>query len=115
MRITFDQPLCWKATTIDEGAQEDSPLSSVILRLGGFHIMMSYLGSIGHLMAGTGVQKVLDVIYSLETQLSTYSVEKLSHAPSVVTCFLIPSFIHFCCAMGLQQSCRCQVTMLPWN
>ena len=36
--LTFDQPLWWNATTIVEGAQEDSPLRWVILRLvGGPH------------------------------------------------------------------------------
>ena len=65
--ITFDRPLWWKATTIVEGAQEDSPLRSVIQRLEGFHIMMSYLGSIGHLMAGTGLQELLEVIFAGNT------------------------------------------------
>ena len=32
-----------------------------------------------------------------------HSVEMLSHTPSVVTCFLIQSFIHFCCALCLKQ------------
>ena len=37
--LTFDQPLWWKATTIVEGAQEDSHLLSVFLRLEGFHML----------------------------------------------------------------------------
>ena len=96
--LTFDQPLWWKATTSVDGAQEDSPLRSVILRLGGFHILMIFLGSIGHLTAGTGlpVFNMYWKSYSLETQLSAYSVEKLSQAPSMVTSFLSLSFIHFC-------------------
>ena len=52
---------------IVEGSQEDSPLRSVILRLGGFHILMSFLGSIGHLMAGTGLQELLEVIFAGNT------------------------------------------------
>ena len=35
--------------------------------------------------------------------MRTYSGEMLSHTPSVVTCFLIQSFIHFCCALCLKQ------------
>ena len=65
--LTFDQPLWWKATIIVEGAQEDSPLRSVILRLGGFHILISFLGSIGHLMAGTCLQELLEVIFAGNT------------------------------------------------
>ena len=32
-----------------------------------FHIRMSYLGSIGHLMAGTGLQELLEVIFAGNT------------------------------------------------
>ena len=96
--LTFGQPLWWKATTIVDGAQEDSPLRSVILTLGGFHILMIFIGSIGHLTAETGllVFNMYWKSHSLETQLSAYSVEKLSQAPSMVTSFLILSFIHLC-------------------
>ena len=65
--LTFDQPLWWKATTIFEGDQEDSPIRSVILRLEGFHMLTSFLGSIGHLMAGTGLQELLEVIFAGNT------------------------------------------------
>ena len=59
--LTIDQPLWWKATTIVEGG------CSVILRLGGFHILMSFLGNIGHLIAGTGLQELLEVIFAVNT------------------------------------------------
>ena len=81
--ITFDQPLWWKATTIVVGAQEDSPLRSVILRLwggGGFHIMMSFLGSIGHLMAGTGLQELLEVIFAGNTVAHILSGKAVARA-----------------------------------
>ena len=78
--LTFDQPLWWKATTIVEGAQEDSPLRSVILRLGGFHILMSYLGSTGHLMAGTGRQELLEVIFAGNTVAHILSGKAVARA-----------------------------------
>ena len=65
--FTYDQPLWWNATTIVEGAQEDRPLRSVILTLWGFHILISFLCSIGHLMAGTGLQELLEVIFAGNT------------------------------------------------
>ena len=65
--LTFDQPLWFKATTIVESAREDSDLYQIILRLGGFHTLMSFLGSIGHLMAGTGLQDILEVIFAGNT------------------------------------------------
>ena len=47
--VTFDQPLYWKAVNIVEGSEE---LSSLIIRLGGFYLLMSYLGSVGYIMGG---------------------------------------------------------------
>ena len=52
--ITFDQPLWWKSLQVIEGQPENSPLRSIVLRLGGFHTEMSFIGSIG-LMAGSGL------------------------------------------------------------
>ena len=62
--ITFDQPLWWKGMTIIQQQQPSSDLKSIVLRLGGFHIQMSFLGSIGHLMAGTGIQELFEVMYA---------------------------------------------------
>jgi len=62
--ITFDQPLWWKALMIIESEPTDSFLKSLVLRLGGLHMEMSLLGSIGYLMAGSGLQEVLEVVYA---------------------------------------------------
>ena len=62
--LTFDQPLWFKATMIVEAEPDTSPLKSIVLRLGGLHVEMSFLGSIGHLMAGSGLQEVLQVAYA---------------------------------------------------
>ena len=40
-----------------------SDLTTIFLRLGGFHAEMSFLGCIGHVMASSGLQEVLDLIY----------------------------------------------------
>jgi len=53
---TFDQPLWWKALTVVENEPSGSELKSIILRLGGLHVEMSFLGCIGHLMAGSGMK-----------------------------------------------------------
>lgn len=39
-------------------------MRKVIVRLGAFHAEMSFLGSIGHLMAGSGLREVLELIYA---------------------------------------------------
>ena len=45
--VTFDQSLYIKSTEIVASTQ---CLDKVIMHLGGFHLLMSYLGSIGHIM-----------------------------------------------------------------
>ena len=62
--LTFDQPLWWKAQLIIDSEPTNSDLRSLILQLGGFHTQMSYLGAIGHLMTGSGLRDLLEVIYA---------------------------------------------------
>ena len=62
--ITFDQPLWFKARTIIEHERKDSVLKSIVLALGGFHTMMSFLGSIGHTMVNSGLREVLETSFS---------------------------------------------------
>ncbi len=47
---------------INEGST--SELKSIVLRLGGFHTIMSFLGCIGQLMAGSGLSELLETIYA---------------------------------------------------
>jgi len=42
----------------------DSDLCKIVLRLGGFHTKMSFLGCIGSLMAGSGLKEILEMIYA---------------------------------------------------
>ena len=62
--VTFDQPLWWKAMIIVTNEPETSDLKSVVLRLGGLHIEMSFLGCIGHVMSGSGLKEVLELVYA---------------------------------------------------
>ncbi|CAC5381110.1 unnamed protein product [Mytilus coruscus] len=62
--LTFDQPLYWKAMNIIKDEPLDIPLKSVILRLGGFHLEMSFVGGIGHLMEGSGITELLETVYA---------------------------------------------------
>lgn len=52
--LTFDQPLYWKRIKIQTNEDNTSPLKEIILRLGGLHTSMSFLGAIGHLMTSSG-------------------------------------------------------------
>jgi hypothetical protein len=78
--ITFDQPLFWKAMTIIEIEPSWSPLKQIILRLGGLHMEMSFLGCIGHLMAGSGLAPILEVVYAENAVKHILSGKAISRA-----------------------------------
>ena len=61
--VTFDQPLYAKAREMVLAAGPHSPLSGVVIRLGRFHLLLSFMGSIGVIMAGSG----LEDMYMLRT------------------------------------------------
>ena len=57
--ITFDQPLWYQANKIIN----DKNLNMVCC-LGGFHTLMSFLGSIGDYMAVPGIEQALALVYT---------------------------------------------------
>ncbi|KAJ8049891.1 hypothetical protein HOLleu_02834 [Holothuria leucospilota] len=62
--VTFDQSLWWKSRTIILNEDAASILKPIVLILGGFHTAMSYLGSIGHIMEGSGLKETLELVYA---------------------------------------------------
>ena len=44
---------------IIENAEFSSPIRGIILKLGGFHTLMSFLGCIGQIMEGLGFKELL--------------------------------------------------------
>lgn len=62
--VTFDQPLWWKARIIKENEPTNSAIKRMVLCLGGFHFKMSYLGAIGHIMSGSGLDTALSQVYA---------------------------------------------------
>ena len=56
--VTFDLPIWLKAVDIIK--QTNLP---IIARLGGFHLLKSYLGSMGNIMQDTGLLEVIQLIY----------------------------------------------------
>ncbi|XP_076040412.1 glutamate--cysteine ligase isoform X1 [Oratosquilla oratoria] len=69
--VTFDQPLYIKARDIVEICGQDSHLNNVIVRLGGFHLLMSFMGAIGFIMNGSGIKELFSTVYA------STSVEKM--------------------------------------
>jgi hypothetical protein len=61
--VTFDQPLFFKARDIVEGGQH-SELSCVVVRLGEFHLLMSFMGCIGAIMARSCLKALFMTIYT---------------------------------------------------
>ena len=59
---------------------QPSTLSHSKTRGGGFHILMSFLCSIGHLMAGTGLQELLEVIFAGNTVAHILSGKAVARA-----------------------------------
>lgn len=64
--LTFDQPLYMKARDIASAVCLSDEIL-VIVRLGSFHTLMSYMGSIGYIMAGSGIKEVFSTIYAENT------------------------------------------------
>ena len=54
---------------------EGSPIRRLILRLGAFHIEMSFLCSIGHLMAGSGIKELFEMIYARSRRTATVQID----------------------------------------
>ncbi len=64
---------------------EESDLRGIVLRLGGFHTEMSFLGCIGHLMGSSGLQEMLESIYAPNAVVHMLSGKAIARA---VTCTL---------------------------
>jgi len=64
--VTFDQPLYMKARYIIANTTDDR-LKNVIPRLGGFHLLMSFLGAIGFIMDGSGLKELFNVIFAMNS------------------------------------------------
>lgn len=62
---TFDQPLYLKARLIVSCLQSDPNFDNVFIRIGGFHLLMSFLKAIGYVMAGSGLKELFNSIYAL--------------------------------------------------
>lgn len=101
--VTFDQPLYLKACEI-LACQEDKPvnvLSCIRAKLGGFHMAMSFLGSAGFIMDGSGLKEALSTIYASNSADKALTGHAYSRAirghflVQVALCDIIFSSINF--------------------
>ncbi len=78
--VTFDQPLYWKAYLIMKSEPSFSEINGIVLKLGGFHTLMSFLGSIGHIMDGSGLQEILEIVFAKDSVPHLLSVKAYARA-----------------------------------
>ena len=102
--LTFDQPLWWKALMIIESEPEKSDLRGIVLRLGGFHTQMSFLGSIGHLMDSSGLQEMLYAPNAVVHMLSGKAIARAVRGHFIVDAALNVLMLH----SGFNASMPCQ-------
>ena len=73
--ITYNQPLWLKAT----GITNDANLN-IACRLSGFHTLMSFLGSVGNMMKGSGLERLFTDIYAEHSAIHMMSGKAFSTA-----------------------------------
>lgn len=97
--VTFDQPLYYKSREILASVNVDNDpynLSSVIVRLGGFHTLMSFLGSIGYIMDGSGLREAFYCIYaqaSVEKVLTGHAFSRAVRGHILIQAILADTII----------------------
>ena len=62
--VTLDQPLYIKTTEIVVSVTD---LPNIFIRLDGFHLLISYMGSLGFIMAGNGLESMWGTVYAPNT------------------------------------------------
>lgn len=78
--VIFGQPLYQKASEIVAASRD---LDKVMVRLDGFHLLMSFLGSIGQIMTGSGLEELWQRVYakgSVVHMLTGHAFSRAVHA-----------------------------------
>ncbi|KYN29869.1 hypothetical protein ALC57_00678, partial [Trachymyrmex cornetzi] len=85
--VTFDLPLYQKAVQIVHSCHNDNTLNTIMPRLGGFHLLMSYFGAVGFIMAGTGLNEIFSLCYaknSVDKMLAGHAYARAIRAHTLV-------------------------------
>ena len=75
LAVTFDDPLWWKASGIIAETKLD-----ILCRLGRFQSLMSFIGSIGYVMGGSGLEDVFTEVYAADSVLHMLSRKAYTRA-----------------------------------
>ena len=85
--LTFNQPLYSKSISTNEHQDESSTHKKIVLRIGGFHQMMSFTGSIGYIMQGHELQTLFELIYavgSINAVLCSKEISRVTQAQLLI-------------------------------
>ena len=64
-----------------------APSKKVVLRIGGFHQMMSFLGLIGYVMQGSALQALFELIYaegSVNAMLNSKDISRATQSHTLI-------------------------------
>ena len=62
--LSFDQPMYIKAMSITHSESAGEELKSIVLRLGCFHLQMSFLGTICNIITDSGLKEALQLVFT---------------------------------------------------
>ena len=79
--------LWWKATEVVDNEPPDCVPRSIVLRVGGLHTEMSFLGCMGRLTARSGLQQLLEVVFAHNSV--THMLTGKAIARAVRGCFFL--------------------------
>jgi len=85
--VTFDQPLYIKAFEIASAKK-----MNIVMRLGGFHMLMSFLGGVGTVMEGSGLREAMEEIYAQHTV--NHMIDGKAYARAVRCHLIIDAVLH---------------------
>ena len=78
--VPFDQPLYVKAVDMVAASANDNDLLSVVVRLGGFHLLMSFMGAVGYIMGMSGLKELWSLIYAVDKMLNGHAYARALRA-----------------------------------
>lgn len=116
--ITFDQPLYWKAREIVSGSASDPRLSKCVVRLGGFHLLMSYIGCMGYLMGGSGLKELLSTVYaptSVEKMLQGHAFARAVRGHLITQTALSNIIFEHIDITDEEQACAREIMSTIWD
>ena len=90
--VTSDLPLLLKALAVIESASGSDDLKKVVLQLGSFHTIMSFIGPVGHIISGSELEDLLSTVYAPHTVCSMLMDKAVARALRGL--FLVETALH---------------------